>query len=63
MRNVSDKVVEKIETHILCSLTFFRNSAVYEITWENIVEPDRLQMTVRCMQIASWITKTIDTHS
>jgi len=44
-------------------IIFFRNHAVYEIIWENTVEPDRLQTTVRCMQIAWWITKTIDTHS
>jgi hypothetical protein len=30
---------EKIETHILCSITFFpENRAIYEIMWENIVE-------------------------
>ena len=32
------KVVEKLETHILCSLTFFDNCAVYEIIWKNDVE-------------------------
>jgi hypothetical protein len=33
------KVVEKIKTHILCSVTFFfENRAVYEIMWKNIVE-------------------------
>jgi hypothetical protein len=47
MRNVSDKVVEKIQTHILCSLSFiFRKGASYEITWKNIVEPDRPQMAI-----------------
>ena len=42
------KVVEKIKIHILCSITFFfvENRAVYEITWQNILEPDRLQMTI-----------------
>jgi len=24
MRNISDKIVEKIKTHILCLLTFFK---------------------------------------
>jgi len=28
------KVVEKIKTHILCSVFFFENRAVYEIMWE-----------------------------
>jgi len=46
MRNVSNKCVDKIKTHILCSVTFYENLAVYEITWKNVVEPDRPQMTV-----------------
>jgi hypothetical protein len=39
MRNVSDKIVEKI----LCSVIFFppQNRAVCDIMWKNIVEPDR----------------------
>jgi len=35
------KFVEKINTHILCSATFFENRAVYEIMWENSAEPVR----------------------
>ena len=49
MINVSDKknVVEKIETRILCSTNFFfDNRAIYEIMWEDTVQPDRLKMTV-----------------
>jgi hypothetical protein len=47
MRNVSNKVVEKIKTHILFSVFFFfENCAVYDITWKNMVEPDRKQMTI-----------------
>jgi hypothetical protein len=35
------KVVEKIKTHILCSVTFFsENHAVCEIMSENIVETE-----------------------
>jgi len=38
-RNVAEKLLEKIETHILCSVTFFLEyRAVYETTWKNIVE-------------------------
>ena len=33
------KVVEKIKTHVLCSITLQESSVVYEITWKNIVEP------------------------
>jgi len=40
MRNISGKkVVEKIKTRILCSVTFFlENRTFYEIMWKNIVE-------------------------
>jgi hypothetical protein len=39
MRSVSGKFVEKIETHIMCSVTFFfENRAVYEIILTNVVE-------------------------
>jgi len=34
MRNVSDKTVEKIKTHILYSVTFFKKSCLYEKMWE-----------------------------
>jgi hypothetical protein len=40
------KVVEKIKTHILCSVTLFENGAIYEIMWQNIEELGRLQMTI-----------------
>ena len=33
------KVVEKIKTRILCSVTFiFENRSVYEIMWKNILQ-------------------------
>jgi hypothetical protein len=35
------KVIEKIKTHILCSVTFFENRAVYEIMSNPVVEPER----------------------
>jgi len=36
MEHISEKkVVEKLETHILCTITFFfPNCAVYEIMWK-----------------------------
>jgi hypothetical protein len=47
MRNVSGKVAEKMKTHLLfIQLLFSENRAVYEIMWENMVEPDRPQMTI-----------------
>jgi hypothetical protein len=43
MRNVTDKVVGKIKTHILSSMYFFfENPAIYETKLKNKVEPDRL---------------------
>jgi hypothetical protein len=40
------KVVEKIKKHILCSVAFSKNRAVYEIMWKNMVEPDGPQMAI-----------------
>jgi len=58
------KVVENIKTRVLDSVTFFlENCAVYEITWNNTVEPDRLQITIWRMRIACSITKATNTHS
>jgi hypothetical protein len=56
------KVVEKIKTHISCSITFF-NRAIYEIMWKNILEPDMPQMTIRPMRIAYWITEATNAQS
>ena len=44
-------VVEKIHTHILCSV-IFENHAMYEVTWKNIVEVDRSWMTIWRMRVA-----------
>ena len=41
---------------------FPENRAVYEITWENIVDLGRPQMTVWRMCIACWIPKTTNTY-
>jgi len=57
------KVVGKIKTHILCSVTFLKNHAAYEIMWKNIVELGRPHKTIWHMRIACWITKATSTHS
>ena len=54
-------VVEKIKTHILCSVTCFESRAVYEIMWENL-ERGAPQMAIRRMRIACWIPKATNTH-
>jgi len=56
------KDVEKIKIPVSCSKIFFESDAVYEITWKNIVEPDRPQMTICCVCIACCIPKAIHTH-
>jgi hypothetical protein len=40
MRNLSEKAVQKIQTHILCSVTIFfsKNRAVCKIKWKNVVQ-------------------------
>jgi hypothetical protein len=59
------KVVEKMKTHILWSVTFYfpENRAVCEIIWKIKVEPDRPQMTIWLRRIACWMPKAINTHS
>jgi hypothetical protein len=56
IKNVSDKFVEKIKSHVLCSVAF-DSCAVYEITRKNIVEMGRPQMTIWRMPIACWMPK------
>jgi hypothetical protein len=63
LRMFQTKVVEKIKTHILCSVTLCENGAVCEIMWNNTVERDKPQMTIWRMRIACWITKATNTHS
>jgi len=50
------KVVEKIKTHILCPITFFRRPCRLWYNVENMVEPWRMGM-------AWWIPKATDAHS
>jgi len=39
------------------------NRAICEITWKNIVEPHRSQVTIWRMRIACWVSKATDTHT
>ena len=45
----------------LCSVTLPDNLAVYDM-WKNMVDSDRLQMKIRLMHFAYWITKATNTH-
>jgi len=61
LRIISD--IKEIKTHILCSITFLKSHAIYEIMWKNIVEWSRPQMTIQSMHREFWIPKDTDTHS
>jgi hypothetical protein len=55
--------VEKIKTYFVLNNFFFLNRVVYEIMWENIVEPGKPQVTTWCMRIARWIPNSTNTHT
>ena len=61
MKNIPGKSCRQI-THFNLPNNFFENCTVYETRWKNIAEPNRLQMTIRCMHIACWIPKATNTH-
>jgi hypothetical protein len=46
---------ENQSTHFRLNIFFSENSAVYEIMWKNIVDPDMQKMTVWRMRILCWI--------
>jgi hypothetical protein len=50
-------------THFIFNHFFFKNGAIYDTMWKNMVQPGRPQMTIWCMRIACWINKATDTHS
>jgi len=57
------RVEEKIKTRTLYSIPLFRKSGLYDITWKNMVQPDRAPVKIRHMCVACRITKATDTHS
>ena len=42
---------------------FLKYPASFEVTWKDIVQLDRPQMTIWRMRIVWWITKATNTHS
>jgi len=56
------EVVDKLKTRILCSF-FFYSRSVYDITWKNIVKPDRPHLTIWSICIACCIRKDTNTPS
>jgi len=64
MRNVNEKVVEKIKTHILCSVTHIpRKSCRSGDHVDNYGRVRQDENIMRRMRIACWIPKATDTHS
>jgi len=65
MRNISDKTVEEIKTHVSRSVTLFflRKSCLYETMWKNTVEPDRSQIKIWRVRVACWIAKATHKHT
>jgi len=55
------KVVQKIKTHFMFN-NVFKNRAVYDIMWENILERGRPQMAIWRTRIACWIPKATNTQ-
>ena len=47
MRNVSDKIVQKIKTQFHVHQLFSENPAVYVIMWKNVTEPGRPDMAIK----------------
>ena len=67
MRNFSDKIVQKIKTHVLCSVISPppENRALYEITRQNMVHPAQItdDNTIRRMRFTCRMPKATNTHS
>ena len=71
MKNVSDKSRRENRKNISYQITFFVcfffgfffYFAVDEITWKNVVERGRPQMTTWLMRIACCITTATNSHS
>jgi len=64
MRNVSDKIVYTVKTHISCSVALFRK---YYRLWQNVENYWRARQatddnTIQRMRSVYWITKATDTH-
>ena len=58
------KVIEKIGTHIIRSVTFSPEiRVVYEIMRKNMIVSDRPQRKIWRMRFACLITKATNTHS
>jgi hypothetical protein len=55
MRDIPDKCTENQNKHFIFKSFLSKNHVVSDIMWENVVEPDRPQMTTWHMHFAYWI--------
>jgi len=53
MKNVLNQIVEKIKTHVLCSVHPPENRTIHEIMLENIVQPNRLRNNLKLRRKAA----------
>jgi len=56
-------LVEKIQTHMSCSIIFCEYRAVYGIMWKNVVELGRPHMTIWRLHTACRITESTKTRA
>jgi hypothetical protein len=63
IKNISGKSIEKLETHILCSITCFENRAFYEIMWKNFVEQGSPRRIIWRMRTACWVPTATNAHT
>ena len=57
-------VVQKLETHILCSMPFFfENRPIYEIMWKNFIQRGRSQMIIWRKSVACWVPTATNAHT
>ena len=61
MTNVSDKFLEKIKTHVLCSVSVFWKSCRLWDSVEKYYRPGQSTDDIRRMRFACWITKATNT--
>ena len=58
MRNISgSSCTENLNTLFIFSNFIFKNRAIYDMMWKNIVDLGMSQMRIWCMNIACWLHK------
>jgi hypothetical protein len=63
-RNFSDRILRGNQnTNFMSNCFFSEYLSIFEVRWQNVVDPDIPQTTIRRMCFACWITEATDTHS